>query len=238
MVMADFSELRWQFEQRKREFAVGGAGILVVTLILWFAWWFIYVRWQPPPSIFDSPVEDVLGYLSLDDFSQLPLEERVAFLVEFSDRFRGMGQEDSAAMAAFLAGLAGPVREQATDNARELAKDILVDGAENYVNLPPDERGAFLDDWITRWTKLGERMVRGEERDNVTDEERVASMKDGAQNDQVREIDSDRIPEMTATSAVRFMDFWANEVESTASPREQGQIVLFMRDLRKHLTAP
>ena len=27
-----------------------------------------------------------------------------------------------------------------------------------------------------------------------------------------------------------------SEVESTASPREQGQIVLFMRDMRKHLT--
>ena len=236
--MADFAELRWQLEQRKREVLMGGAALLAALLIAWLVWWFAFARWQPPPSIFESPVEDVLGYLSLDDFSQLPLEERVAFLVEFSDRFRGMNQQDSAAMAAFLAGLAGPVREQATENARELAKDILVDGAENYVNLPPGERAAFLDDWVTRWTKLGERMVRGEERDNVTDEERVASIKEGAQNDQMREIDSDRIPDMTATSAVRFMDFWANEVESTASPREQGQIVLFMRDLRRHLTAP
>mgnify|MGYP001382375125 CR=1 FL=1 len=46
-----------------------------------------------------------------------------------------------------------------------LAKDILADGAEAYVNLPLEERGAFLDDWIAQWTRLGERMARGEERE-------------------------------------------------------------------------
>ena len=234
--MVELSDIRWQLEQRKRELAVGaGATILVIAIAL-VLWWFLILKWQPPPSIFDSPVEDVLGYLSMDDFSQLPLEERVAFLVEFSDRFRGMDQQDSAAMAAFLAGLAGPVREQATDNVRILAKDILADGAEAYVNLPLEERGAFLDDWIAQWTRLGERMARGEERENVSDQERVDNIKDDARADSTREINQDRITPLTAASAVRFMDFWSSEVESTASPREQGQIVLFMRDMRKHLT--
>jgi type IV secretory pathway TrbD component len=235
--MMDLADIRWQLEQRKREVTLGGAvlaGILVLVLLLWL----ISSGRQPPPSIFDSPVEDVLGFLSMDDFSELPLEERMAFLIEFSDRFRGMNQQDSAAMAAFLAGLAGPVREQATDNARILAKDILVNGAEEYVNLPAGERAAFLDDWVLKWTRLGERMVRGEERQGVSDEDRVNTIKDGARADSTREIDDENIPELTGTSAVRFMDFWANEVETTASPREQGQIVLFMNDLRKHLTAP
>lgn len=234
--MVDLSDIRWQLEQRKRELAVGAGATILILAIALVLWWFLILKWQPPPSIFDSPVEDVLGYLSMEDFSELPLEERVAFLVEFSDRFRGMDQQDSAAMAAFLAGLAGPVREQATDNVRILAKDILADGAEDYVNLPIEERGAFLDDWIAQWTRLGERMTRGEERDNVSDQERVDNIKDGARADSTREIDQDRIRPLTAASAVRFMDFWASEVESTASPREQGQIVLFMRDMRKHLT--
>ena len=234
--MVDLSDIRWQLEQRKRELAVGAGATILILAIALVLWWFLILKWQPPPSIFDSPVEDVLGYLSMEDFSELPLEERVAFLVEFSDRFRGMDQQDSAAMAAFLAGLAGPVREQATDNVRILAKDILADGAEDYVNLPLEERGAFLDDWIAQWTRLGERMTRGEERDNVSDQERVDNIKDGARADSTREIDQDRIRPLTAASAVRFMDFWASEVESTASPREQGQIVLFMRDMRKHLT--
>ena len=69
-----------------------------------------------------------------------------------------------------------------------------------------------------------------------TDEERVSEMKSQADRDSTRELDESRIPDLTAVSAVRFMDFWAQDVESTASPREQGQIVVFMTDLRKHLS--
>lgn len=234
--MPDFADIRWQLEQRKREVAVGALGVLLTIAILLLGWWWFVVKWQPPPSIFDSPVEDVLGYLSMDDFSQLPLKERIAFLVEFSDRFRGMSQQDSAAMAAFLAGLSGPVREQATENARLLAKDILAEGAATYLDLPADERAAYMDEWLAEWMRLGERVTRGEERDQ-TDEDRVGRLKERAQADSTRERDADRIRPLTATGAVRFMDFWAREVETSASPREQGQIVLFMRDLRKHLTS-
>jgi hypothetical protein len=233
--MPFFEDIQWKLEQRKREVVYTTITIAAVVAVMLFSWWWLVVRWQPPPSIFDSPVEDVLGYLSMDDFSQLPLEQRIAFLVEFSDRFRGMSQADSAAMAAFLAGLSGPVREQATENARVLAKDILVQGAATYVNLPQDERAAYMDAWLARWMRLGERMTRGEEREK-TDEDRVDQIKDRAQDDVTRERDPERISELNADNAVRFMDFWSREVETTASPREQGQIVLFMRDLRKHVT--
>ena len=122
-------DLQWKLGERRREFTIGVSGLLVALLIGLLVWWAFFVRWQPPPSIFDSPVQDVLGYLAMDDFSQLPMEERIQFLIEFSDRFRGMEQSDSATMAAFLAGITGPVRETATQNIRVLAKDIMVDGA-------------------------------------------------------------------------------------------------------------
>ena len=229
----DLSQL---IADRRREVVSSLLVILVCGAVALFLWWWYVVRWQAPPSIFDSPVQNVLGYLAMDDFSQLPLEERVQFLLEFSDRFRGMEQSESATMAAFLAGISGPVRETATENVRTLAKDILVEGASDYVNLPFAERGEFLDAWVIRWTKIGERMAMGGERDR-TDEERVSEMRGQAQRDSTRERDESRIPDLTAVSAVRFMDFWSSEVESTASPREQGQIVSFMTDLRKHLTS-
>ncbi|MEE2681053.1 MAG: hypothetical protein VX641_01650 [Planctomycetota bacterium] len=231
-----YEELSELISDRRRE-VVGSLVILLACgIVAVFLWWWYAVRWQAPPSIFDSPVQNVLGYLAMDDFSQLPLEERVQFLMEFSDRFRGMEQSESATMAAFLAGVSGPVRETATENVRTLAKDILVEGASDYVNLPFSERGEFLDAWVIRWTKIGERMAMGGERDR-TDEERISEMKGQAQRDTIRERDERRIPDLTAVSAVRFMDFWSSEVESTASPREQGQIVTFMNDLRKHLTS-
>ena len=231
-----YEELSELIIDRRKEVVGSLLIILVCGLVAFFLWWWYVVRWQAPPSIFDSPVQNVLGYLAMDDFSQLPLEERVQFLLEFSDRFRGMEQSESATMAAFLAGISGPVRETATENVRTLAKDILVEGASDYVNLPFSERGEFLDAWVVRWTKVGERMAMGEERDK-TDEERVSEMKGQAQRDTTRERDESRIPDLTAVSAVRFMDFWSSEVESTATPREQGQIVVFMTDLRKHLTS-
>ena len=231
-----FEELSELVIDRRREVVSSLLALLICAFVVFFIWWWYVVRWQAPPSIFDSPVQNVLGYLAMDDFSQLPLEERVQFLLEFSDRFRGMEQSESATMAAFLAGISGPVRETATENVRTLAKDILIDGASDYVNLPFSERGEFLDAWVIRWTKVGERMAMGEEREK-TDEERVADMRSQADRDSTRELDESRIPDLTAVSAVRFMDFWSSEVESTASPREQGQIVVFMTDLRKHMTS-
>ena len=234
-VSETFEDLTELLSERRKEFLSGLGVVLLCAAVAFFMWWWYVVRWQAPPSIFGSPVQNVLGYLAMDDFSQLPLEERVRFLMEFSDRFRDMEQSESATMAAFLAGISGPVRETATNNVRVLAKDILMDGASDYVNLPFSERSEFLDDWVVRWTKVGERMALGEEREK-TDEERVSEMKSQADRDSTRELDESRIPDLTAVSAVRFMDFWAQDVESTASPREQGQIVVFMTDLRKHLS--
>ena len=231
-----YEELSELVIERRREVLGSLLIILLCGLVAFLLWWWYVIRWQAPPSIFDSPVQNVLGYLAMDDFSQLPLEERVQFLLEFSDRFRGMEQSESATMAAFLAGISGPVRETATENVRKLAKDILAEGASDYVNIPFAERGKFLDAWVIRWTKVGERMAMGEER-GKTDEERVSDMRNQAQRDNTRKRDESRIPDLTAVSAVRFMDFWSSEVESTASPREQGQIVVFMTDLRKHLTS-
>lgn len=231
-----YEELSELVIERRREVLGSLLIILLCGLVAFLLWWWYVIRWQAPPSIFDSPVQNVLGYLAMDDFSQLPLEERVQFLLEFSDRFRGMEQSESATMAAFLAGISGPVRETATENVRKLAKDILAEGASDYVNIPFAERGEFLDAWVIRWTKVGERMAMGEER-GKTDEERVSDMRNQAQRDNTRKRDESRIPDLTAVSAVRFMDFWSSEVESTASPREQGQIVVFMTDLRKHLTS-
>ena len=234
-VSETFEDLTELLSERRKEFLSGLGVVLLCAAVAFFMWWWYVVRWQAPPSIFGSPVQNVLGYLAMDDFSQLPLEERVRFLMEFSDRFRDMEQSESATMAAFLAGISGPVRETATNNVRVLAKDILMDGASDYVNLPFSERSEFLDDWVVRWTKVGERMALGEQREK-TDEERVSEMKSQAERDSTRELDESRIPDLTAVSAVRFMDFWAQDVESTASPREQGQIVVFMTDLRKHLS--
>ena len=99
-VSETFEDLTELLSERRKEFLSGLGVVLLCAAVAFFMWWWYVVRWQAPPSIFGSPVQNVLGYLAMDDFSQLPLEERVRFLMEFSDRFRDMEQSESATMAA------------------------------------------------------------------------------------------------------------------------------------------
>ena len=39
--MVDFTEIRWQLEQRKRELALGVGGLLLILAITAVIWWFM-----------------------------------------------------------------------------------------------------------------------------------------------------------------------------------------------------
>lgn len=208
---------------------IAGLAILVAILLWWSS------RWRPPPSIFDAPVDDVLGYLAIDDFNELPLEDRVEFMIDFANRFRGLEQSESAVMAAFMAGLTGDARAQMIQNARILAKDILAEGASTYVNLPDAEKDAFIDSWLVEWSKVGERIVEGEVGDR-SDEERLEEFRDEARRGRERTAERSADISLTEVGAGRFLDFWQSDVEKAASPREQAQIATFMVDVRKRLT--
>ncbi|MEY4118914.1 MAG: hypothetical protein RLZZ116_2242 [Planctomycetota bacterium] len=222
------------WENKRREIGLALCGLALAGVIGYGVYWWVEVRFRPPPSIFDSPVDDVLGYFALDDFSKLPVEERIRFLRDLADRFRGMSQSDSATMAAFLAGLAGPAREQATQNARILAKDILAQGADEYFRIPEKDRGKFIDDWMVKWMKTGERIATGKESEKP-DDQRLADMKDQGERGRERmaERPANELPSLTEGGAMRFLDFWASDVEKASSPKEQGQIVRFLGDVRK-----
>ena len=222
----------WRTRRRQILGALGCAAL--ACAIGYGAYWWIEVRFRPPPSIFDSPVDDVLGYFALDDFSQLPVEERIRFLRELADRFRGMSQSDSATMAAFLAGLAGPAREQATQNARLLAKDVLAQGADEYFKVPEKDRGKFIDEWMVKWIKTGERIATGKDGEKSDDERLKDLQGEGARGrERAAQRPADRMPSLTDDGAMRFLDFWASDVEKASSPKEQGQIVRFLGDVRK-----
>jgi hypothetical protein len=227
-------EIRDRLETHRRGLvaAVAIAATLGLAGGAW-AWW--SSRWKPPPSIFDTPVDDVLGYLAIDDFNQLPLEERVRFMIEFANRFRGVEQSESAVMAAFFAGLTVKSKEQLRQNARTLAKDILADGAATYVNLPDKERGAFIDQWLVRWSKVGEEIAMGEPRQR-SDEDRIDEFRREARRGQERQAERAVDISLTEVGAARFLDLWQSDVEAAATPREQGQITRFMVDVRKRLT--
>ncbi|MEY5031123.1 MAG: hypothetical protein RL354_154, partial [Planctomycetota bacterium] len=77
------------WENRRRELGMAAGALALAVVAAFGVYWWLEVRFRPPPSIFDSPVDDVLGYFAMDDFSKLPVEERIRFLRELADRFRG-----------------------------------------------------------------------------------------------------------------------------------------------------
>lgn len=235
MLAIDLRELRDTLERRRRQLFVGGAVLLGAALLGAVLYWWIAMRWKPPPSIFDTPVDDALGYLALPDFNKLPMEERMKFLLELADRFRNLEPSESAAAAAFLAAIVGPAREQLHENARVLVKDILVQGAAGYMEVPESERGAYIDRWLAEWMRTGERLVDGEEQKR-TDDDRLEEARKDMRRNRERIAERGGAPSASDRSASRFMDFWQTEVEQASSPKEQGQIVHFMNDIRKHLT--
>lgn len=210
------------------------AAMAVAALLVSVGWWWFAVRWRPPPSIFDSPVDNVLGYFTTPDFNRLSVEERVKYVQEFVSRFRGMNQQDSVMAAAFLAGVTGKVREQLTQNVRILAKDILAQGAESFVSLPDAERGAFIDKWVADWFRFAETTATGKE-SNRSDAEIVEGARAEARRGEERQRERMKGRQLTDRGADRFLGFWQSEVEPASNPREQAQISRFMDAVRTRM---
>lgn len=183
---------------------------------------------RKPPSIFDTPVDGVLDYLAADDFNKLPLDERLAFIEGVLQRFNMMSQSDSAVASAFFAALSGPANEKLISNARTLGKDIFVQAAAEYLALKTErERNQFLDQWIIKWVRFGEK-ASGQS-SGRSDDEVLSRMGRQARRDLSRGIEIDQ--EM----AQQMMDFWDRDVASVASPKEQAQIIQFGPALRQRL---
>ena len=227
----DLGEL-WQEHQGRILASLAAA--LVALALASGAWWWFAVRWKAPPSIFDAPVNNVLGYFTTDDFNRLPVQERVKYVRDFIGRFRGMNQQESVVAAAFLSGVTGKVREQMTQNVRILAKDILIEGAGTFVNLPASERDAFIDKWVAEWFRMAEETATGKE-STRSDGEILKGARAEARRGEQRTQERMKGKTLGEKGADRFLGFWQSEVEPASSPKEQAQISRFMDAVRTRM---
>lgn len=185
-------------------------------------------RLKPPPSIFDTAVDDVLGYLIEEDFSKLTVQERLNFIADLMKRFGAIDQSESVAASSFLAGLTGPASEKLVQNARVLGKDIFVQGAAEYLALNDEkERDAYLDQWIIKWIRFGHQLEG--RTSSRSDEELLDRLSQDAKRDLEQGIEID------AKMAQRVTDFWQRDIASVTTPTEQAQIFQFGPALRKRM---
>jgi hypothetical protein len=215
----------------QHRFARIGASLVLLAAVV-TALMMLLGTTRRPPSIFDSPVDDVLSFLAVEEFSALPLDERLQFMRDVFERFGAMNQSDSAVAAAFLAGLTGPAREQLRDNVRVLARDVLVEAADEYFSLQDEAaRRAFLDGWLLQWARFASEVTGRNE--DASDQELLADMRRDASRDNEHAI---RNPiASTESNAWLFMDYWHSEVESVSTPSEQSKILHFLPALREHM---
>ena len=115
-----------------------------------------------------------------------------------------------------------------------IAKDVLAEGAQNYMALSPEKRGAFLDEWIIKWQRKMEKVTTGKE-DTKTDSERLDAMRDQGKRNEERQNRMTGGGNLSDRGANGFLDFWQGEIQGSSTPREQGQITKFLDDMRTRL---
>ena len=116
-------------------------------------------------------------------------------------------------------------------------KDVLLDGARGYFAASEAERAKYLDDWLVGWQRRAEELAAGQARP-IDDATRADQIRADAREDMARDRDPDRMGPLDPQTTARFLGFWQSDVESASTPREQGQIIRFMEDLRTHLAMP
>ena len=87
---------------------------------------------------------------------------------------------------------------------------------------------------MVKWLKTGERIATGKDSEKPDDERLDDIRREGERGrERAAERPADRMPSLTEDGAMRFLDFWASDVEKASTPVEQGQIVRFLGDVRK-----
>ena len=202
--------------------------IIAIGVVLW---WFSGHGYRKPPNIFDTPVDDVSAYLASKDFNALSTQQRLEYIQGMLKRFNSMKPSDSAVAAAFFAGLSGKTSEQLMNNARTLGKDILIEGARDYLALATDqEKAAFIDQWVVKWVRFADQMGGRNNAAARSDQDILNRLSTDARRDVQRNGG-----EVKPFVAQQVLDFWQRDVASVASPKEQGQIFAFLPAVRDHM---
>ena len=159
------------------------------------------------------------------------------YLTEFAGRFQGFAQEESASAAAFSPGSPGRLESRCVRTPAFSSRTCCWRAPKATSRFRKRIGGKFLDEWMAGWQRKAEEMI-GQGGDARSDDERAAEIRADAREDMTRERDTDRIPDLDGKAAERFIGFWQSDVDSASTPREQGQIIRFLDDLRVHLAKP
>ncbi|MBI1189281.1 MAG: hypothetical protein GC200_01180 [Tepidisphaera sp.] len=188
------------------------------------------LRPVPEPDYATADLDTVFNYTLLtDEFNKLPVEERLRLMGQLIQRLKGMSGSDSMLLAAFAAGIEGSARDQIQRNISVLVVDVWDKWAKDYPNIPPDQRGQFLDKTFVDFTKMME-ALGGQPRD-VSDEQRLAEVKRQSARDRAALKDGKGPPPEAMAGMFGMMK---NTIGGYANPMQQARGSQMMRDMIRH----
>ncbi|MEZ6233361.1 MAG: hypothetical protein R3B68_04145 [Phycisphaerales bacterium] len=212
---------------KRRRIAIPAAALIVAGAGVgtWLA-----VRMQPPPNYQTARIDLIFDYTLLtDDFNRLPIEERQRLVGELIRRVSDLDSSESGMLAAFAAGIYGKAREQLEENVSRLMIDTVDRQASQYVNVPPEQRGEFLDQAVLDLMRTVELM--GGRVDDRPDSERLADARQQAQRDQ----EALQSGEFSARAAGTMFLVLDRGIGEHASAHQKARVSNMLRDMTRHL---
>lgn len=221
----------WGTEARARRTRLGikiGTPLLIVAIALgaYFA-----LRPYPQPDYESGRIDELMYFTLLrQEFNNLPIEERIRLLAELRERFEGLSKTESVLLATFMAGVMGEARAQFEENASKLAIDLWDSYAVDYPLVPPEEKGAYLDQSYVSFVRTMETLA-GEDT-GKTDQELIQDARRQAKRDQ----ESAREGNVPDGRMMGFMfNFLSYDVGSHASPHQKARGHQMMKDMIRHM---
>jgi len=216
---------------RRRARAVALIGVPAALVVGGVGLW-LWLRPVPQPDFLTDDLDSLFNYTMLtDEFNRLSVQERLGLIQQLVERLKGMDAGESAMMAAFAAGIAGAAREQIMENASRLMIDMMDQYAAQYVELPPEERAAFIDAKVIEMVRTMEAMD-GTPTDR-SDEEILAEGRRQAQRDMRMLSNPETRP--SGRQAGRIFAFMREDMGGNATPQERARVAPFVRDMVRRM---
>lgn len=198
--------------RRRAILALVGVACLGLGAWLIVSWWNARV---PDPSSADP--DRLIAFIMSDRFNELSDAERRAFAEQMVKRYADMDDAQRKLAEEQAKQFAKDNPDQAREQTIKFWKDYVVSEAESYVEVPPDQRRAYLETKMAGW-----RMMFGERpgQDRPAGERREREDQEWAER-------------LGPENQAKATKFFQDEVLPRTSARDRALATLMMRDLGK-----
>ncbi|QNN24459.1 DUF3106 domain-containing protein [Planctomycetales bacterium ZRK34] len=167
-----------------------------------------------PPDLTSASPDELIAFMLSDYFNRLSPEDQRRYTEAAMKRYATMTDEQRELVEARIKTMREDNPEQLREQAMRVWKQFVVNEAEQYVQLPPEQRGAWLDGRIAMWKAMGAngRGPKGESEERRREREK-------RQNEPIS-IDKQE----------KVITFFQDEVFPRTSARERALVLTLIRD--------